>query len=239
MTKGKNIKPPISDHIKHGINTFFPFIKIPFLPKTDHHELFSTDIDITIKKTKPSDGNMTNWELFIISYLVKSINPNSIFEIGTFDGRTTLNIASNSRDTAKVFTLDLPESELGSITFNTEETENKYIQKEESGTRFKDTPYSSKITQLLGDSAQVDLSDHFKSMDFIFIDGSHAYDYVISDTKLALDLLTPNGGTILWHDYDTSCWPGVTKALHEFYLKDDRFHSLKHIQGTTFAYLEL
>jgi len=71
------------------------------------------------------------------------------------------------------------------------------------------------------------------------VDGSHAYDYVVNDTQLALRLLSKRGGTILWHDYDTSCWPGVTKALHEFYLRDGTFKSLQRVHGTTFALLRL
>ena len=37
-------------------------------------------------------------------------------------------------------------------------------------------------------------------MDLIFIDGSHAYSYVMSDSEKAFRMLAPNG-IILWHDY--------------------------------------
>jgi len=36
--------------------------------------------------------------------------------------------------------------------------------------------------------------------DLIFIDGSHYYEYVKSDTQNALGCLTA-GGLVVWHDY--------------------------------------
>ena len=38
-------------------------------------------------------------------------------------------------------------------------------------------------------------------MDFIFVDGSHSYDYVLNDSRKALSLLRGGKGIILWHDY--------------------------------------
>ena len=48
--------------------------------------------------------------------------------------------------------------------------------------------------------------------DFVFIDGSHTYDYVMNDSMAALALLPSGGGIIAWHDY--GAWPGVTEALN-------------------------
>jgi hypothetical protein len=36
--------------------------------------------------------------------------------------------------------------------------------------------------------------------DLIFVDGSHQFEHVVADSRLALELLAP-GGVIVWHDY--------------------------------------
>ena len=52
-------------------------------------------------------------------------------------------------------------------------------------------------------------------IDYVFLDGGHAYETVKNDlhySKLVLD----NNGTILCDDYDLSYAPGVKKAIDEF-----------------------
>jgi hypothetical protein len=49
----------------------------------------------------------------------------------------------------------------------------------------------------------------------VFVDGSHAYSYVVSDSERALRLVSP-GGLVLWHDYaGPRHSPGVYRALNE------------------------
>ena len=55
------------------------------------------------------DGNMAPHELETVASIVATVKPKRIFEIGTFDGRTTLNMALNAPD-AQIYTLDLPAS---------------------------------------------------------------------------------------------------------------------------------
>lgn len=65
----------------------------------------------------------------------------------------------------------------------------------------------------------------------IFVDGSHAYDYVMSDTREAIQMVT-KGGVIIWHDY--GIWEGVTRALEE--IENKYKIGLKNIGGTSFVY---
>lgn len=68
-------------------------------------------------------------------------------------------------------------------------------------------------------------------MDLIFIDGSHAYSYIMSDTQKALNMLAPNG-IILWHDFRGNGEViDVYKAMHELGKK----MPLVHIAGTSFV----
>ena len=62
----------------------------------------------------------------------------------------------------------------------------------------------------------------------MFVDGSHAYDYVRKDTDTAMRLVRP-GGVVLWHDYGV--WPGVMQALEE--LEAARRLGLVNIKGTS------
>ncbi len=188
---------------------------------------------ITVEKEKV-DGNVTLKELDIINKLIKYYNPKTIFEIGTFDGRTTLNMALNSNAKTKLFTLDLPETEIGKTKFKlytgSKFSDINYVNKNESGKRFKGTEADKKITQLFGDSATFKFSPYYKKIDFIFIDGSHAKKYTQNDTEKAIKLCRSTKSIILWHDYGV--WDGVTEALNELYTNDKRFKNLKHILGT-------
>ncbi len=74
-------------------------------------------------------------------------------------------------------------------------------------------------------------------IEFIFIDGSHSYEYLLNDSKQVLKLLRNGKGVMLWHDYDV--WEGVTRALNKLYLQDRQFKGLKHIEGTSMVCLIL
>lgn len=56
-------------------------------------------------------------------------------------------------------------------------------------------------------------------LDLVFIDGNHSYASVTTD----LSLWTPKvrkGGVIAGHDYHKETWPGVVKAVDEFFKND-------------------
>jgi predicted O-methyltransferase YrrM len=186
-------------------------------------------------EVEKANGNVTVEELECIAKIVKHNQPKTIFEIGTFDGRTTMNMAHNAPD-SKIYTLDLPAKDIHKTEYRIKTADLRFIKKEVSGARFIGTKYEKQIEQIYADSASFDYSSMENSIDLIFIDGSHAYDYVINDTKIAMKLLRNGKGTIIWHDYG---WREVIQALNEFYQGDDRFKNLKNIEGTTIAYLKI
>lgn len=179
-------------------------------------------------------GNIYILEIVVIVKLVLQQKPKQALEIGTFDGRTTLNIAANCEEQAIVYTLDLPREEILNTKFPIEPRDKQFIDKEKSGTRFTGTAYEKKIVQLYGDSARFDFSPYFGKLDFIFIDGAHSYSYVLNDSRVALKLLRNSRGMIVWHDYNDA--EGVTRVLNEFYTQVPEFKGLKHIEGTSLAY---
>ncbi len=64
--------------------------------------------------------------------------------------------------------------------------------------------------------------------DLVFVDGSHALSYVLSDSRKALRLVRP-GGLVLWHDYRGPMLPGVYEGLNQL----ARELLLVHIAGTS------
>ena len=64
-------------------------------------------------------------------------------------------------------------------------------------------------------------------MDFVFVDGCHRYDFVVSDSKNALKITSP-GGIVIWDDYAPYA-PGVVQALNEI----SEVVDLVHLAGTS------
>ncbi len=207
-------------------------VELQVVPLT---QLVPGDSLIDVRAIDAVDGNVTERELIAICRLIRSAQPAKLFEIGTFDGRTTLNMAVNAAPGATVHTLDLPQSELPSAASRIHAHEIVYADKAQSGERYRGTEAESSIVQLYGDSGNFDFAEYYGTMDFVFIDGSHTFDYVVNDSLHALRMLKEAGGTIVWHDYGR--WDGVTGALNQLRQKRPEFHSVVSVAGTTLALL--
>lgn len=186
-------------------------------------------------ETGKANGNVRVSELAILAHAAAGCcSADDIFEIGTFDGRTTLNLALNSESPGKVFTLDLPPDQ--ETKFDIAQGERHFVDKPVSGQRYLNAKerYPDKVArieQLFGDSATFDYSPYEGKCGLVFVDGSHAYDYAMSDTKNAMRLVRP-GGSIIWHDYGV--WKGVTTALEELEQKEKL--GLRSIAGTSLVH---
>ncbi len=186
---------------------------------------------------RKANGNVRISELAILAALAAGCrDASSIFEIGTFDGRTTLNLALNAPPACQIFTLDLPPEQ--ATRFHLAQGERHMVEKPVPGTRYHRYRQShpqliSRIHQILGDSASFDYTPYAATCSLVFVDGSHAYDYAISDTRAALTLIE-SGGIIVWHDY--GIWEGVTRALEELQQRENL--DIRHIRGTSLAILQ-
>jgi predicted O-methyltransferase YrrM len=181
---------------------------------------------------KKENGNVRISELAILSaFAASGREGSSLFEIGTFDGRTTLNLALNAPATCRIYTLDLPPDL--ATKYQLADGERHMVEKLAPGSRYekyrsKHSAAISRIHQLIGDSATFDYSRYKGLCSLVFVDGSHAYDYVLSDTRAAMSIVEP-GGIVVWHDY--GIWEGVTNALDELEQRE-RF-GLRNIRGTS------
>ena len=172
-------------------------------------------------------GETPPHDILALCTLVRMAAPKRVFEFGTFTGRTTLNLALNSPPDSKIFTLDLSDEER--LGLGEQRWENTFPQSM-IGEKYRVSEHAHRITQLLGDSTKFDTSPYAHSMDFIFIDGCHDYEFVKSDTGKALEMLAP-GGTIAWHDYVPD-FSGVYCHLEDM----ARTHALRWIADTSVAF---
>lgn len=184
---------------------------------------------------KQENGNVRISELAILSALAEGCrNGSNLFEIGTFDGRTTLNLALNAPDTCRICTLDLPPDQ--ATKYALASGERHMVEKAAPGFRYEKYRHLypaviSRIHQLLGDSAAFDYSAYADSCSLVFVDGSHAYEYALSDTRAAMQIVE-KGGIVVWHDY--GIWEGATTALEEL---EPREHlGLRNIRGTSLVF---
>jgi predicted O-methyltransferase YrrM len=187
---------------------------------------------VEIQKVK---GNVRVSELAILAKAATTVPPDrQIVEIGTFDGRTTLNLAVNSAPGTPVITLDLPKDYAPKFPMNIGEY--KLANKPISGLRYRSCNLTwpepvSRILQLLGDSATFDWTPYYGQAGLVFVDGSHTYENVVNDSEVAFRLVAP-GGIIIWHDYGV--WEEVTRTLDE--LAAAQGLGLRHIFGTSLVF---
>ena len=201
------------------------------LPAVHWSELLPAN-PIYLVEARKEFGNVTEGELALLATAATLVQPGrDVVEIGTFDGRTTLNLVINTRPDVIVNTLDLPpETE---TQFDLHPSERRFVEKPKPGARFRaaQAPWSGRAAQIrqhLGDSATYDFSALYGRAGLVFVDGSHAYEYALADSETAFRLVAPHG-VVIWHDYGV--WDGVTRALEE--IEAARKLGLRHIRGTS------
>ncbi len=171
-------------------------------------------------------GGASDTESWILSVLAKKAK--NIFEFGTCTGKTTYLLAANCPQNGKVTSITLSPDQV--IEYQSDSKDSSLsMQDAKNESAFTDflytnTPEENKINQLFGDSKQFNEEEYIEAFDLIFIDGSHAYSYVISDSEKALKMIKP-GGLILWHDYrGPNDVKDVYKALNGFSKKIKLHH---------------
>lgn len=186
---------------------------------------------VAVPDLEAREGNVSLLELTVLARLVRAARPMTLWEIGTFDGRTTRALAANAPEGAQVHTLDLPASQ--PTRHALAGAERSFVEKSTSGARFHGTAEQGRITQHFGDSASFDFSPWSGRTDFVFVDGSHAAAYVRTDTARAHHLTEGRRCMIVWHDYGE--WPDVTAVLHEV---APLFPGAYRVAGTTLVVWE-
>jgi predicted O-methyltransferase YrrM len=150
-------------------------------------------------------------ERYLLDCLIRYCEPSNLFEFGTFTGTTSCLMADAAPANAVVHTLDLP-SDAFETTY--ESYKGEHVTSDIVGQEFRDnTKYDKRIVLHRSDSRRFDFTPFVGKMNFVFVDGSHDYDVVRSDSENALAMVAENG-TIVWDDYQSKA-PGVVRALNE------------------------
>ncbi len=195
------------------------------LPIISASQIWQRHEPVLIAEIEQRGYNVTAYELTVLCQLSRRFHPAKVFEFGTFDGRSSVNLLLNSPE-AHLYTLDLPPD----VRTLPEEAK--------VGERLRRPEFEGRYTQLFGDSRTLDFSPYAGQMDLVFIDAGHEYEFVKSDTDRALELIRPakdgqGAGVIVWHDFGQI--PGVTRAVEELYASGKAPGELVRIRQTSLA----
>jgi predicted O-methyltransferase YrrM len=178
-------------------------------------------------------GGTSIREQVFLARLVKQLQPRTIFEFGTLNGRSTTNMAVNAPRDCRILTLDLPPSAPGVTRFGLDGADEHYAMSPRA-LAFEGLAVQQRIERLFGDSADFDFSSHYGTVDLVLVDAAHTADYVLNDSEEALKLASPTA-VIIWHDYDNI--EGVTRVLNYLKVKRPAFRELVRLAGTRLAIL--
>lgn len=194
------------------------------LQTKDYKEILGVLPNIKIVELDLSSIAMFTFELAVLNSFIASLKPKNIFEIGTFEGRTTRNIYENAEPGTSIVTIDLPPGEERLSAGNP------------TGYLVRPLVEEGKIVQLYGNTLNFDFTPYFGKQDFVFVDAGHRYENVKNDSRIAAKLIRQSEkGCILWHDYGR--FDGLTRAVNEFAREEKHLCEFCHLRGTTFACL--
>lgn len=172
-------------------------------------------------------------ETHFLATIVDGYAPKTIFEIGTYNGFTTLHMAVNSPADCKIYTLDLPPGyDLSQAKGNSyDDILVMQLSQDNIAKRFyKKHPLSSKVVELFGDSSKFDFSPYYGKIDLVFIDGNHSTEFVRKDSENAFKLVSENG-LIVWHDFDYI----IHKDVFTYLKSLSKVHPIYSVLNTRFA----
>lgn len=129
------------------------------------------------------------------------------FEVGTFDGGTTLALAEAIGEGGVVHTIDLPADAFDRTqdpdAFGGDDVGRAY--------RAATSPAVERIVQHRGDSTTFDFSPWHGTIDLVLVDGAHDHEHGVADSRTALDLVAP-GGWVFWDDAEP-WWHGLVDGI--------------------------
>ena len=181
-------------------------------------------------------GGLTFQELVSILGICSIFPSGKVLEIGSFRGRTALNIIYNFPN-IKLYTFDLPENFTDQKNLKYKLIESDKFQafhKEKNELKIKYNDFFSKINSIEGDSATYDFSNFDNFFDIIIIDGSHKYENVVIDSENAIKMIKKDG-FIIWHDYSKD-HIDVLRAIK--FIKKKYSITINRLKHTKFAYYQ-
>ena len=163
---------------------------------------------------------------------IASKSPKNFLEIGVFHGVTARNVCellhNIHKGDFKYIGLDLfgeNDENLGEVIPNTKFNNPlkkfyfKYILKQDpyslSAVKNLLKKFKNNVHLIKGNSNNLLKKIDMSKIDYVFLDGGHAYETVKNDLNYS-KLVLESSGTILCDDYNLSYAPGVKRAIDEF-----------------------
>ena len=195
--------------------------------------VFSTEDRVVLPASLQDDSGTRLDEMLILGTATRALQPKAIFEIGTYNGRTTSIFTLNAPHNAKVFTLDLPPD--ASVEGDQEEyidTDVDLVKGRKMTNFIHDLNLTDRVKQLHCDSMQFDPTPYRGTIELGFIDGAHALPFVRNDTE-KMSVMMADRGVVFWHDYGGK---GRFRPLADYLEGLSRKVPLYRCGGTTLAW---
>ena len=154
------------------------------------------EVTVTVRALQCREHNCSNSELFALAAITRMIEPARALEIGTYDGRSTLAIASNTP--GEVYTMNLPPDYFDAHPDERALVDVQLSVKVRSGGRIAGAE-TARVHQVFANSREYDFSQ-LGPIQLAFIDGAHDEVTVKSDTERVLSILDRDNSAILWDD---------------------------------------
>ena len=181
-----------------------------------------------IMQSFPSVGaSVSPMECAALAALCHLTGAKKVFEFGTYKGVSTTQLALNVAEGGMVFTLDLPEGHPAYL-LPIPKPEERAIAAEGGKGILIPRDLLDRVTFLSADSAEFDVTPYRESIDLVFVDAAHGYEYVKNDSEKGWEMLRP-GGIMAWHDCVAS-HPDVVRYIKEAH------PDAKLVGGTALAY---
>jgi predicted O-methyltransferase YrrM len=193
----------------------------------------SPDDRVQMPLTLQTTGGTRLDELLVLATVTRVLQPSSVFEIGTFNGRTTSAFVLNAAPGARIISLDLPSE------YDAERPASAHlasdvtlVKQRQVGSYLHELRLADRYEQLFGDSLRFDPAPYAGSIELGFIDAAHARRYVQNDTE-KMALMMSERGLVFWHDYGGR---GEFRALMDYL--DDLSHriAIYRVAGTSLAW---
>jgi len=157
--------------------------------------------------------------------------PRRVLEVGTALGHMTANLTRWTPDDAQVFTLDLVRG-MPRAAPGAPEQEVEVPTHSDWGRFANHFGTAHKAFFIRADTITYDFG-RLAPLEFVFIDGGHALEHVLNDSRKAYDVLVP-GGWLVWHDFNSPVpWVQVREAIEQIGFAE----AVVHVEGTEVGFL--
>lgn len=189
-----------------------PQTDVRFAPVVDVLNISPKSIRWHLQTFPGVGASVSPMECSALAALLSLADADRVFEFGTYKGVSTTQLAMNVPEGGIVFTLDLPEDDPRYDLPIPKVSEREIAMETDKGVLVP-ADVRHRVTFLRQDSAIFDETPFWGSIDLVFVDGAHSYEYVKNDSLKGWNMLK-SGGVIAWHDFAPN-HPEVVRFVRE------------------------